>query len=129
MQITNTYQNYMATLKAEKKVAIKSLLENHCKDDATFKQVELNIIEIFEKMFEISVKKSHEDAIHPRDTLKVTFLAFFDKIPLNWHAQREKSQQFDDSPTKYIETLKIEQANAMKHKFLSLLEEEAHGAH
>lgn len=129
MQIINTYQNYMATLKAEKKVAIKSLLENHCKDDATFKQVELNIIEIFEKMFEISVKKSNADATHPRDTLKVTFLAFFEKIPQNWHTQREKSRQFDDTATEYTETLKIEQANALKLKFLSLFEEEAHGVH
>lgn len=129
MQLIHTYQNYIATLKAEKKVTIETLLENHCKDDATFKQVELNIIEIFEKMFEISVKKSKADATHPTDTLKVTFLAFFEKIPQNWHTQREKSRQFDDASTEYTETIKIEQANAMKHKFLSLLEEEAHGAH
>lgn len=124
-----TYKNYIATLKAEKKIAIETLLENHCKDDATFKQVELNIIEIFEKMFEMSVNKSKSDIAHPTDTLKVTFLAFFDKIPQNWYTQREKSQQFGDMTTEYTETLKIEQAVAMKQKFLSLFEEEAHGAH
>lgn len=129
MQIINAYQTFIDTQKNEKKLDIENLLKNHCKDDATFKQVELNIIEIFEKMFENSVKKVKSEDTHPTGTLKTTFLSFFDMIPQNWHSALEQHRKFENEEGIHLETLKIEQANALKREFLSLFDEVSHDAY
>ena len=123
MKRMDTYKNYIQTIKTEKKEAIDKFLSMQCEDDATFAKIELNIIEIFEQMFSISEKKALSDKVSPIESLKNTYLGFFEKIPSSWIIQLEKSKKFGNDEETYKETLKINQANLMKTRFLELFDE------
>jgi len=123
MKRIDTYKNYIQTIKTEKKEAIDKFLSMQCEDDATFAKIELNIIEIFEQMFSVSEKKALSDKVSPLESLKNTYLGFFEKIPSSWIIQLEKSKKFGNDEETHKETLKINQANLMKTHFLQLFDE------
>lgn len=123
MLIVHDYKNYIQALKTEKRETIEKFIHLKCDDDAMFAKIELNIVEIFEKMFQISEKKALLDQATPIESLKNTYIEFFENIPSSWYVQLEKSKKFGNTEEAHKETLKINQANAMKSKFLDMLEE------
>lgn len=126
MILIENYKKYLQTIKADKKAKIDQFVTLQCDDDATLSRIELNIIEIFEQMFGISEKKSIAQKENALNALKETYLGFFDKIPNNWIIQLEQCQKFGDEEGAFKETLKINQANAMKKAFVKMLEEATH---
>lgn len=128
MKIIENYKMYLETIKAEKKETIEKFVRMQCEDDAMFAKIELNIIEVFEQMFSASEKKALSDKNTPMESLKNAYLGFFEKIPTNWHVALEKSIKFGNDEETHKETLKINQADAMKTKFIQMYEEAADDA-
>lgn len=85
-----------------------------------FAQIELNIVDIFSKMFEISCKKT-SSVDQWAQQLKDQYLSFFVKIPSSWKINLEECKQHGLDEEVYIETLKLDKAEAIKSQFLTLL--------
>lgn len=92
----NEYKNMLGNLKSEKEAQIKQLNEQYALDDAKFAKIELNIIDVFEK------------------------------IPQNWREHLSECEAFGDIEGAHIEHLKLNQAAALKDAFVTLLKEDAH---
>lgn len=107
------YQNFIQTLKKEKISKIQDLKSKHCEDDADLVKIEVNIIEIFEKMISVSLKKSSEN-------FKEAYLEYFDKIPASWYENLEKCEAYGEIIEAHKEKIKIKQAELLKEKFLEL---------
>ena len=125
MILIENYKKYLQAMKLDKHNQIKSFAELHCDDDVTLSRIELNIIDIFEQMFNASEKKALSGNA-PLQTLHDTFLGYFDKIPSNWHLQLEQCQKFGDEEGAFKENLKINQANMLKKTFIKMYEEAQH---
>ena len=125
MILIENYKKYLQAMKLDKHNQIKSFAELHCDDDVTLSRIELNIIDIFEQMFNASEKKALSGNA-PLQTLHDTFLGYFDKIPSNWHLQLEQCQKFGDEEGAFKENLKINQANSLKKTFIKMYEEAQH---
>lgn len=115
------HKSYLKDLIDNKKNEISLLMQQQRSDEANHAKIELNVIEIFEKMFIISYQKTkpmiQSDEEKALEVLSHTYLAYFDKIPHNWQVNLEKSIQYQDSETEYIERLKLNQANTLKTHF------------
>lgn len=121
MSFIENYNHYIQGLKAEKMSTIDKLLDQCCEDDAKLCKIELNIVEIFEKMFQLGVQKAEKSPSNPLGTLKETYLGYFDKIPMNWMIELEKCETFGNHEGAHIERLKLGQADAMKAAFIEML--------
>lgn len=124
MSLIENYKHYIHETKSEKITAIDKFITSHCEDDAKLCKVELNIVEIFEKMFQASVQKVEKSTDHSLSALKEAYLGFFEKIPMNWKVELEKCEQFNNHEGAHIERLKLSQAEAMKAAFLDLYSKE-----
>lgn len=124
MSLIKKYKENIDLLKSEKRKSIEHFSQTHCTDDAKLCKIELNIIEIFEKMFEASVQKAQSSSDHTDKVLKDTYLSFFDKIPSNWKTELNDCEKFGNFEGAHIERSKIKQADAMKSIFLELYLEE-----
>lgn len=114
------YKNYLSN----EVTALKQIQENRKAeqriDEAKFAQIELNVVDIFEKMFTVSLQKS-KTAPDWKLALNEAYLHFFTKIPTPW-AERLKqceAHQLDDEA--HIERIKLERAEKLKTDFEQLL--------
>lgn len=116
------FQNYLENEK--KMLAEKSLIlkDDYRDDEYKFVQVELNIIDIFTKMFAISCQKA-ASAQNWQSVLHETYLSFFDKIPMAWHENLKKCTEHDLEDEVMVETLKIQRAESIKATFIETLSE------
>ncbi len=116
------FQNYLENEK--KMLAEKSLkLKDDFRDDEyKFVQVELNIIDIFTKMFAISCQKA-ASAQDWQTSLQETYLSYFDKIPMAWHENLKKCTEHGLEDEVMVETLKIQRADSIKIAFVASLSE------
>lgn len=102
---------------------IKQLEVAQCLDEARFKKVEANIVDIFTQMFAISVKKIK--ANEPwQNALKADYLMYFNKIPGNWAENLKKCKEHNAYEEAHIEEIKIKKAASLKKAFLDALNEE-----
>lgn len=111
------YEQYLDQLKIEKYEKINLFKKNHCDDDADLTKIELNIIDIFEKMLTVATS-------NPKGDFKSTYLNFFIKLPKSWHDHLVKCEAFGDEIEAHKERLKIAQAEQLKIKFLELYRED-----
>lgn len=105
--------NYFSFLKEKEenyKISIEDLQKQGCFDEANLNKIRLNIVEIFHKMFNISITISPEQ-------LEEKYLGFFQKITKPWVINREKALEFGDETGAIIEELKIQEAEELKAKF------------
>lgn len=116
------FQNYLENEK--KMLAEKSLIlkDDYRDDEYKFVQVELNIIDIFTKMFAISCQKA-ASAQNWQSVLQETYLSFFDKIPMAWHENLKKCTEHGLEDEVMVETLKIQRAESIKATFIETLSE------
>ncbi|MCA0385252.1 MAG: hypothetical protein LCH34_06585 [Firmicutes bacterium] len=90
------YKALLGNLKKDKEALIKQFNTQYALDDAKFAKIELNIIDVFEK------------------------------IPQNWREHLSECEAYGDIEGAHIEHLKLNQAAALKDAFVTLLKEEAH---
>lgn len=106
-------ENYLALLNKKQedlKRNIKDLQEQECADEANLQKIRLNIVEIFYKMFNISLSDNPVE-------LKEKYLNFFDKITDPWHINKQKALEFGKEEEVIIEELKIQEAEELKNQF------------
>lgn len=116
------FQNY---LENERKMLAETSLklkEDYRDDEYKFVQVELNIIDIFTKMFAISCQKAASTQ-NWQSVLQETYLSFFDKIPIAWHENLKKCTEYGLEEEIMVETLKIHRAESIKATFIETLPE------
>ncbi len=89
---------------------IEDLQKQECLDEANLEKVKLNIIEIFYKMFNISLS-------HNPIALREKYLGFFDKITEPWHINKDKALKFGREKEVIIEDIKIQEAEELKKRF------------
>lgn len=123
------YTSYLNVLIVDKKNEITTLTLEQRSDEANHAKIQLNVLEIFEKMFKMSYQKAkpliQPDEEKALEVLSSTYLNYFDKIPHNWLINLEKSIQYHDIETEHIEKLKISQANTIKNYFIEVMQKEA----
>lgn len=117
--IKETFNLYLEELTKEKEMLKNQLSKEDRLDEATHISIELNIIDIFTKMFEISCNQTVNLEL---SDLRKTYLNFFDKIPANWYTNLEKCKTFGKDEEAFIEELKIKQAESIKSKFLEYVD-------
>ncbi len=125
MTIENYKTKFQVYLENEKKMLTeKSLkLKDECRDDEyKFVLVELNIIDIFTKMFAISCQKA-ASAQNWQTVLQESYLSFFDKIPMAWHENLKKCLEHGLDDEAMVETLKLQRAESIKTTFVETLSE------
>ena len=110
------FSDRLSCLKNEKQEAIKVFSETLREDEARFVRIELNILEIFEKMFGLSIAKWQSNDAWASN-LKETYLNFFDKIPSAWHENLAKCESHGVFDEAHIERLKIAQAQVIENMF------------
>lgn len=123
---TTTYTNYLSALKAEKTAAAQDYQTAQREDESKFAKIELNVVDIFEKMYAASVAKLPKSTNMPKEAerlaqLKETYLGFFEKIPTAWFQNLEKCEQFDCVQEAHVERVKIAQMKALKAHFIDMI--------
>lgn len=108
--LIENYLNFLEEKQESLKKKIKDLNKQECVDDANLEKVRLNIVEIFYKMFNISLSDSPM-------VLREKYLGFFDKITSPWHINKKKALEFGDEKEVIIESLKIQEAEELKNQF------------
>lgn len=106
-------ESYLTYLK-ERQSNIKALIENLQKeeriDEANLEKIKLNIVDIFSKMFNISITNNYEAS-------KEKYLDYFDKITTPWHTNKLKAIEFGKEQESIMENIKIQEAEELKSKF------------
>lgn len=106
-------ENYLLFLKEKEenlKKRIEDLQKEGCEDEANLGKIRLNIVEIFHKMFNISLSDNPEK-------LSEKYLGFFQKITKPWLINKEKALEFGDETEAIIEEIKIQEAEELKKQF------------
>ncbi len=106
-------ENYLNLLKEKQerfKNGIEDLQQQGCLDEANLEKVKLNIVEIFYKMFNISLSNNPI-------ALREKYLSFFDKITKPWYINKEKALEFGRESEAIIEDIKIQEAEELKNRF------------
>ncbi|QAA32561.1 hypothetical protein [Clostridium manihotivorum] len=124
MKIEILIEDFTKELK-ENQQAIKKTIEkldtSEAKDEAIHEKVRLNIYEIFETVFNASVKKvyglqfSDDEALYER--LSEIYLNFFTRIPASWRINYEKAKANEDVYNLFLEELKIDTAERIRDTF------------
>lgn len=106
-------EKYLIFLK-EKQEGLKDIMEDlqeqGCIDEVNLQKIKLNVVEIFSKMFNISLS---DNAI----VLEEKYLSFFDKITKPWHINKAKALKFEEEKEAIIEDIKIQEAEELKSQF------------
>jgi len=116
------FQNYLENEK-NRLIQESQQLKSECRDDEyKFLQVELNIVDIFTKMFVISCQKA-ASAQNWQIALSETYLSFFEKIPMAWQENLKKCTEYGLDDEVMIESLKLQRAETIKSMFITMLSE------
>lgn len=115
--IKQPFTEKLVLMKMEKQTEITQFEEENRHDEAKFSKIELNIIEIFEKMFEAS-QKAGGGKKEGLTSAGEQFLGYFEKIPGSWKVNLEKCEAFGHDEEAHIERLKLAQADAVKALYL-----------
>lgn len=121
----NTFITELNQKMATKKDLMATYRQENREDDSNLVKIELNVMDIFIKMFNVAKSKVPQTLATAgwRDPLKAEFLPFFDKITTPWADRLEKCKAHDLHEDIHIETLKLETAAAIKTAFMAAIEE------
>ncbi|MDR7870795.1 MAG: hypothetical protein RIN55_08060 [Tissierellaceae bacterium] len=108
--LKENYLNFLNKKQEDLKRSIADLKKQECLDEANLQKIRLNIVEIFHKMFNISLSNNPVD-------LRGKYLSFFDKITGPWHINKEKALKFGKDSEVIVEELKIKEAEELKNQF------------
>jgi len=82
-------------------------------DESKFEKIKENVIDIYLKMINVSVKQSNQEL----DKFIKVYSQYFERIPKNWITNLEKARQENDFEDVFIEELKLETMNKIKRIF------------
>jgi len=82
-------------------------------DESKFEKIKENVIDIYLKMINVSVKQSNQEL----DKFIKVYSQYFERIPKNWITNLEKARQENDFEEVFIEELKLETMNKIKRIF------------
>ena len=116
------FQSYLQGEKKELHDQAMQFRQELREDEAKFALIEANIVDVFDQMFAVSYKKNAAQSAW-KDGLKETYLGFFDKIPNNWKINLEECKAHGLEEEVFIETIKLNRADAIKEAFLTMLAE------
>lgn len=108
--LKENYLNFLKEKQERFKNNIDDLQQQGCLDEANLEKVKLNIVEIFYKMFNISLSNNPI-------ALREKYLSFFDKITKPWYINKEKALEFGRESEAIIEDIKIQEAEELKNRF------------
>jgi hypothetical protein len=108
--LTENYLDLLNKKQEDLKRNIKELQLQECADEAKLQKIRLNIVEIFYKMFNLSLSGNPME-------LREKYLNFFDKITDPWHINKENALEFGNEEEVIIENLKIQEAEELKKQF------------
>lgn len=119
-QFEQQYSNYLS----EELNTLKDI-QKQCKadsrdDEAKFAVIEANIVEIFTKMFAISIQQS-KTADNWKTALSEAYTHFFVKIPTPWLEQLAKCESHQLEEEAHIERIKLARANVIREQFEAML--------
>ena len=114
--LKDNYLNFLEEKQKHAKDSIKKLQEEDRMDEANFEKIRLNVVEIFTKMFAISISDNLE-------ILKEKYLGFFDKITKPWYINMDKALKFGKEENAIIEEIKIQEVEELKMKFIDYCNE------
>lgn len=120
---TTKYRQFLSE-ESSMLLSLSTVLKNEQREDEyKFNRIESNIVDIFTQMFNLSLTRV-KNASNWKKELETAYLSFFTKIPASWHKNLKKCKEHGLDEEAYIETLKIDRAEAIKKKFTTLIEEE-----
>ncbi len=112
------FLNYLAGKCDEFKNNEQLLKADQRKDEADHVKIQMNIYQIFQTIFQVTVKKSkEEDQIND-------FLAQLTRIPESWEKALSNARQHQDTEREFIETLKFQMRDEIREAFLKVVNEE-----
>ena len=114
--LKENYLNFLEEKQGNYKRNIEDLRKKECLDEANLEKVRLNIVEIFYKMFNISLSDNPID-------LREKYLSFFDKITRPWYINKEKALKFGEEKEVIIEDIKIQEVEELKSRFKEYFKE------
>jgi hypothetical protein len=120
-RLKEEYMKELGELIDELKEKSADLNREGSKDEAVFENIKLNIVDIFQKMFNISYNNSCKK-MYPEDEeiekLQKSYLAFFDKIPAPWKEKMAKDKDHNMMEECFKEQIKLETADQVKNLFI-----------
>ena len=108
--LKDNYLNFLNKKREELKMNIADLQKQECLDEANLEKIRLNIVDIFHKMFNLSLSNNPV-------VLSEKYLGFFDKISGPWIINKEKALECGEDREAIIEELKIKEAEELKNQF------------
>lgn len=114
--LIESYLDYLKNKQNNIRASIEDLFKNDRIDEANLEKVRLNIVDIFSRIFNISMTNNCE-------ALKEKYLGFFDKITNPWHVNKGKAEEFKKEQEIVIEDIKIREAEELKAKFIEYYEQ------
>jgi len=109
--LIESYLDYLKNKQNNIRASIEDLSKNDRVDEANLEKIRLNIVDIFSKMFNISMTNNCE-------ALREKYLGYFDKITNPWHLNKLKAEEFGKEQEAIIEDIKIQEAEELKSKFI-----------
>lgn len=108
--LIDKYLTFLKENQETSKRLIVALQKDDCLDEANLEKVRLNVVDIFYKMFNISIS---DDSI----ALNEKYLGFFNKISEPWYKNKEKAMECGKEKEMIVENIKIEKVEELKNKF------------
>ena len=108
--LSNQYENLVQqeqVLKADER-----------KDEANHVRIQMNIYQIFQTIFQVTIKKSKEEEVEQ------DFLAQLERIPQSWEKALENARLHQDVEREFIENLKFQMRDQIRAEFLKVVNEE-----
>lgn len=110
-EFSAAYLPQLEALKAQRQRELETLTKETRVDEAKFARIQLNIIDVFEKMYQASVKRAAgANGLQP---VFEAYLGYFEKIPMSWKENLAACERHNSHEEAHIERLKLEQADAI----------------
>ena len=112
------FMNYLSTQYEELEKSEQLLKADQRKDEANHAKIQMNIYQIFQTIFQVTIKKNKEEEVEQ------DFLAQLERIPQSWEKALENARLHQDVEREFIENLKFQMRDRIKEEFLRVVNEE-----
>ena len=94
------------------------------KDDADLEKIKINIYQIFRTLFLSDIRQLEGKNLAGIEDIAIYggFLQRFETIPANWRISLDKAIEHGDTTKQVIEEQKLEVANELKERFLTMFD-------
>lgn len=107
--------NYLTSQYEELAKKEKTLRMDQRKDEANHVRVQMNIVQIFQTVFQVSLKKANGNSV------KENFLDQLEKIPESWEKALENARAHQNVEQELIENLKFQMRDSIREQFLKVV--------